>query len=256
MDKLKPIQTDLQAARKDFRTLTDELPQFHTLLSENETEAEKLRKTRADLSKQAEAKGRVNVAREILEQHQSDIATAQAEVSRLEALERRKLLLLEMCSTAKDAATHRAGIDRAVETAQKALGQAVTMIYREWLAEREARQAFVATGRQLVRHFGDAGQRWDTALPQQIALDSLATELRDHGVDLDAATDSATGTYSAFDTERRALPRDELSMHIWEVFKLLTKGQPEAVVLTRYAPSRVNPNAPIPDYVAPELRGL
>ena len=146
MNKLKTLQTDLNTAQDTLKALQDELPQFHALLADNEQAAETLRRERGDLSKQAEAKGRVNVAREMLEQHQSDIQTAQAEVSRLEQNAAREQRLEQMTAHAKTANEHRTAVEKAVEGAVADLLRASQTIIREWAAFETARADFVAVG--------------------------------------------------------------------------------------------------------------
>lgn len=96
MDKLKSLQTDLKTAQDALTALQDELPQFHALLTDNEQDAQRLKSERASLDAQSQARGRVQIAKEMLEQHHADIATARAEVTRLEgelrSVERQKAL--------------------------------------------------------------------------------------------------------------------------------------------------------------------
>lgn len=114
MDKLTAIETDLSKAREALTALQDELPQFRALLSENEQDAQRLKTERASLNEQAQARGRVQIAKEMLEQHQSDIATARAEVVRLEALERRVLILQQIATHAQRTTKHRKKLEKTV----------------------------------------------------------------------------------------------------------------------------------------------
>ena len=146
MDKLKALQTDLETARDALTALQDELPQFHALLTDNENEVQRLKTTRAPLDEQAQARGRVQVAREMLEQHQSDIQTARAEVSRLEQKAARERRLEQMTAHAKTANEHRTAVEKVVERAVADLLRASQTIIREWAAFETARADFVAVG--------------------------------------------------------------------------------------------------------------
>jgi phage-related tail protein len=71
-------------AKHDLEQLEAELPNFERLLADNRADELKLRQAKAPLADIAAAKGRVNVAGELLEQHHSEIAAKNAEVTRLE----------------------------------------------------------------------------------------------------------------------------------------------------------------------------
>jgi BMFP domain-containing protein YqiC len=72
-------------ARHELELLEAELPNFEKLLADNIADEITLRKSKAPLAEVAAAKGCVNVAGELLEQHHADIATQRREVTRLEA---------------------------------------------------------------------------------------------------------------------------------------------------------------------------
>jgi chromosome segregation ATPase len=80
---LKDAKKAFFTAKHDLEQLEGELPNFERLLTDNQEEERKLRQAKAPLADLAAAKGRMNVARELLEQHKSDIGTARAEVSSL-----------------------------------------------------------------------------------------------------------------------------------------------------------------------------
>lgn len=248
MDQLDTLQTDLAKARDALTVLQNELPQFHALLNENEQDVQRLKTDRAPLDAQAQAKGRVNVAREMLEQHQADLQGARAEVGRLEALLSRERTLLEMVAQAKTAKAHREAMDKAVEDAARALHKASETFLREWQAERAVRQEFAETGRSLVPHFRDIAFRADPGMPKRVELETLAAELTERGAPLGDVTDAATGNFTALDAWRRELPRDELSMAIWAAFRLL--GGPEAQHIMRSLPSRASAVI-MPEYLSP-----
>jgi hypothetical protein len=87
------LQSQLQAARDELRYLERELPNFVRLRDENQRLAEAARAGKADAVEQAKAFGRLSTARELLSQHESDIAAARDFVSDLE----RELERLEVC---------------------------------------------------------------------------------------------------------------------------------------------------------------
>jgi chromosome segregation ATPase len=121
MDKLKSLQTDLKTAQDALTALQDELPQFHALLTDNEGDAQRLKSERASLDAQAQARGRVGVAKEMLEQHQSDVANACAEVTRCETAVKRESALAEMFKQAELTQKHRDDIDTQLQKASKTL---------------------------------------------------------------------------------------------------------------------------------------
>ncbi len=140
------LDDDLKTAKDELQALQAELPNFHSLLTENEQDAQRLKSERAPLDEQAQAKGRVNVAREMLEQHQADIQSARAEVARLESLVGREATLEQMTTHAKTAAEHRNALDEAVLGAVADLQHAVGTILREWASFEAAKDAFVRAG--------------------------------------------------------------------------------------------------------------
>lgn len=134
--------TDLKKAQADLKALQDDLPNFHALLTDNEQDAQRLKTERAGLDEQAQARGRVGVAREMLEQHQSDIATARAEVSRLEASERLELLFVEAVGHAEAEKQHKAAFDNLFAKLNKGLESGLQKLIAEFDTLTEHRQAF------------------------------------------------------------------------------------------------------------------
>lgn len=248
MDRLTALEADLTKAREALTALQDELPQFHALLTDNEQDAQRLKSERAPLDAQAQARGRVQIAKEMLEQHQSDIATARAEVMRHETDLDRERTLLKMVDQAKTAKQHREAMDKAVEDVTRALHNASETFLREWHAEREVRQQFAETGRGLVPHFRDISFRADPGMPKRVALETLAAELAERGAPLGDVTDTATGHHTVLDRGHRELPRDELSMLIWAAVRLL--GGHEAQHMTRSLPARAGAVI-MPSYLSP-----
>ena len=118
----------------------------------------RLKTERTPLDAQAQARGRVQIAREMLEQHQSDIATARAEVTRLEQSLAREQTLDKMVERAHRAQEHRAALERAVAGAVEDLQRAAVTIIQEWTAFEGARQEFIAAGAEelgTVQWVGD-----------------------------------------------------------------------------------------------------
>lgn len=246
MTKLVALQTDLTKAQEALAALQGELPQFHALLTENEQDVQRLKTERASLDAQAPARGRVGVAKEMLEQHQADIRSARAEVERLEAATRREELLLKMAAEAEAAKQHRAGMDRALDSVYRAVYKASETLLKEWRAERAARRRFAEVGAQLSPGFNYTWGRDDNS-PQYQAARALLHELDSRDVPLDAATDDATGHTSCLDTPKRELPRDELSMAFWAAFKLIAgdelRGEDN---LQHWIPTRADPMLLLP----------
>jgi len=77
------LKDDLKAAQAELDALEGELPNFERLLAHNEREVQALRERRASPEEQVAARSRVMVAKELLEQHHADIATAKARVEEL-----------------------------------------------------------------------------------------------------------------------------------------------------------------------------
>ena len=216
MDKLKSLQTDLKAAQDALTALQDELPQFHALLTDNEQEAARLRRERASLDDQAQAKSRVMVAREMLEQHQSDLASARAEVLRLEGTLQREVLLEQMAQEAKQARTHRQAQDRTITNAARALAKAVETIRAERASNQDARTAFFEAGEQLVPGFKTRRRHYDnTDAAITAASQALTTEAEAHGAPLDYALDNTNGQLGYLDeTTTYLLPRGDFETFI------------------------------------------
>ena len=241
MDKLKTLQTELTTARDNLTALQDELPQFHALAADNEQAAETLRRERGDLSKQAEAKGRVNVAREMLEQHQSDISAAQAEVSRLEASERQEQNLLEMAGHAKTANEHRAALDKAVLGAVEDLQHTVQTIIREWSAFDTAKDAFVnAGGAELgtLQWRNDPmsmGLRGDAGKQLEERVQSVLEAVKERGADVSTLLEGNIVNLKY--RSRRPLPSEGLAMLIWAAV-LAQEGVPHTLKLQAPTPKQ------------------
>ena len=86
---MKSNNTQLEEAKQKLEDLRSQLPYYHGLVTDHQQrEVELQRQFRAgtgSFSALTEAKTSTATARELLEQHQSDVQNAQAEVQRLEA---------------------------------------------------------------------------------------------------------------------------------------------------------------------------
>jgi DNA repair exonuclease SbcCD ATPase subunit len=83
------LRKQLKKAEQDLNDLRAELPNYERLLDDNTAEEARLRQEKAGIDDLAKAKGRVNVARELLDQHRHETAEASAKVSDLEKQIRR-----------------------------------------------------------------------------------------------------------------------------------------------------------------------
>ncbi len=218
--KATTLENDLKTAKDELQALQAELPNFHTLLTDNEQAAQKLKAERAPLDEQAQAKGRVNVAREMLEQHQADIQNARAEVARLESLVGREATLAKMAEHARCATKHGRELETAVHEGSKALGAALATIAAALRGIREERSAFALVGRELVPGFDRKTPFGGDILSgeKRAEAESVARELEAIGVPLAHALNSATGIFSGLDHETRPLPNPEHADLLWKVF--------------------------------------
>jgi hypothetical protein len=194
---MTPSQTDLKTAQDALTELQDELPNFHALLTDNEADVQKLRAERAGLDAQAQAKGRVNVAREMLEQHQSDIANARTEVTRCEIAVKRDSALAEMLKQAELTRKYRADIDTQLQKASKVLEgyaqrcleaydslTAAFQAYQAVDADTDLKRRFSASGGKLAKGLNDYGAVFISEYPQPyggVVWQLVNTELQQRG---------------------------------------------------------------------------
>lgn len=253
MDKLTAIEADLSKAREALITLQDELPQFHALLSENEAEQARLKSERAPLDKQAQARGRVQIAREMLEQHQSDIATARGEVDRLEASKNRGLTLAKMATHAKNATKHRETLDKVVLEVSAVLGRALEQMDAAFAGIREERQAFALQGLELAPGFtGKTPYGNDIREEGRRAVaEAVMNEVEATGADLTDVLDLATGRHSPLDRKSKPLPTPEHAALLWQAFHEAVAKPQRHNFYTIHLPVKAQPIAAIPNAVAP-----
>ncbi len=246
MDQLTRLEEQLKTATESHQALTNELPRFHGLLTDNEQTAERLRREKADLDEQAQARGRVNIAREMLQQHQSDIASAQQEVARLEADIDRERIILQMVEHSREAKAERSRIDKAFLHLARELQRATSTISEAWCAENEARSAFAQEGYKLMPNpnFMDISAWRNMNDQARQRAKTLEQALAERGAEIEAVKDGATGRFSFMDEYPvRELPRDEISVLLWEAIRRLTEGNTKAHNLKRLTPSRPTPSA-------------
>lgn len=186
-------QGDLKAAQAHLDDLKAELPNYHTLVGDNEEEALRLRETRAPLDEQAQAKARVNVARELLEQHLADIDSARARVEKLSAEVKRTQTLAEMVKDAKDAQKLRERYDAVMGQARAELEKHLKALHETRSGLDEARARFYANGEQLVpgafskQPFSQSMTRDRQRFLEETAR-PLLSEIEKRGVDLSYVT--------------------------------------------------------------------
>lgn len=185
---MSEIEQELKQAKTSLIALQEELPQFHGLLTKNEEDVQKLRAERAALDEQAQAKGRVNVAKELLEQHQSDIATARGEVERLEVLAAREQTLQEMAEHAKEAKRQRQVLESALEAANAAFLKHIEKVDGAWVGMSQARNGFLNAGGRITPAFNflNYPTAWsnDRIQAERAAGHAVLEELKTRGVDL------------------------------------------------------------------------
>lgn len=243
MDKLESLQTDLKTAQAALTALQDELPAFHTLLTDNEADVQRLKTERAALDVQAQARGRVGVAREMLEQHQSDIQTARAEVSRLEGLQSRENVLAQMADHAKETTKHREALETAVHEGTAALVKALDDMGAAFVALRDHRAQFAQLGGTLAPEF-DRPTRLGDSIQGNAAravCEQVTKELEQNGVTLTDVLNSTTGTYTPLDTERRAFPKPEHADLLWQVFAETVVKRDRHIYHNIYLPVKKSP---------------
>ncbi len=214
------LENDLDKARKHLAELQAELPQHHSLLTESERDAQKLKAEKASLDARAQANGRVHVARDTLEQHQADIATARAEVARLEALERRELTLAKMADHAQRTTKHRRDLEKAVHEGSEVLGRVLETMAHAFAGIRDERQAFALLGRDLAPEF-HGHVPFNNGIEEQekkAVCEALLSELEARGATLTDVLNTATGKHTRVDRETRPLPNPEHAHLLWQIF--------------------------------------
>lgn len=86
--KASTIRKEIDKATKELQTLKTELPNFERLFRDNQTAETKVKEQHRDgdatLEALSAARGRVVEARELLEQHHSDISTLEGEIATLQ----------------------------------------------------------------------------------------------------------------------------------------------------------------------------
>ncbi len=209
MSTKKELKKQFFAARKELEDLEAELPNYERLLTDNEKAESERRRIKAPLDELVQAKTRVQAARELLEQHHADIATAQQEAERLEADYQRETTLDTMVELAKEAEKHRDALNTVMLEANQVLTPLVERLEGAWRDLNKARRDFLSTGRPLAVGFGVNSWPWGmTNEDMQAAEAELAAvleEVRARGANLDATRTPHDG--------RRASMAD---LHVWQ----------------------------------------
>jgi chromosome segregation ATPase len=229
MDKLTAVEADLTKAREALTALQNELPQFHALLTDNEGDAQRLKSERAPLDAQAQARGRVQIAKEMLEQHQSDIATARAEVVRLEASKNRELTLAKMAEHAQQTSKHHKTLEKAVHEGSETLGRTLVTMAQAFAGIHDERAAFALLGQELAPEFyrktpftGGIEEQAKKAV-----CEALLSELEAQGANLTDVLNTNTGRHTPIDSETRPLPTPEYGELLWQVFNEAVAKDPQ-----------------------------
>ena len=244
------MNSDLQTAQNELQTLAAETPQYHDLLANAEREEAKLREERAPLDDLAQARMRVATAKELLDQHRSDIATAQAQVTRLEAQAAHEQRLSRMAQHAESALAHRTALEETVADAAASLQRTVEKIIREWNGYESAKAEFIGVGAEefdgrVAWHnnpYALGLQGTDAQRLQEQVL-SLLNTLKARGVDLSPLLEDEVVALP-YRTDR-PLPADGFAILVWAAV-LAHAETPHT--LKRSAPQ---PKTPIPRITAP-----
>jgi myosin heavy subunit len=187
----KQAKKDFYAAKHTLEQLQSELPKYETWLADADAEEGKLRKGKAELQKLADAKTRTSAARELLEQHRSDIEATQAEADRLEADYRRETTLDTMVELAKEAEKQRDALNTVMLEANQVLTPLVERLEGTWRDLNKARRDFLSTGVPLAEGFGRNSPPWGATGEQlkaaETEMNALLDELKARGAKLDAA---------------------------------------------------------------------
>ncbi len=187
----KEVKKQFFAARKELEDLEAELPNYERLLAENEKAESERRRIKAPLDELALAKTRVQAARELLEQHRSDIEAAQAEADRLEADYQHETTLDKMVEHAKEAEKQRDTFGALMLEANQVLTPLVERLEGTWRDLNRARRDFLSTGRPLSVGFGVNSWPWgmtnEDMQAAETEMNAVLEEVRARGANLDAA---------------------------------------------------------------------
>jgi phage-related tail protein len=187
----KEVKKEYFAAKKELEQLEAELPNYERLLADNVQAEGERRRIKAPLDELAVAKTRVQAARELLEQHHSDIKTAQAEADRLEADYQRETTLDSMTEHAKEATRQKEAFEAVMHEANQALTPLTEKLYGAWRDLLRARRDFLSTGRSLAEGFGVNSWPWamsgEDMQAAKAELTAVLEEVRGRGANLDAA---------------------------------------------------------------------
>ncbi len=225
----KQAKKDFYAAKKELEQLAAELPNFEALLADNHAEEAKAKVTR-NYHELALAKTRVQAARELLEQHHSDIKTAQAEADRLEADYRRETTLDELAGYAKEATRQKEAFEAAMHEANQALKPLVEKLYAARRGLTQAQSDFRKAGRSLNNGFGVTSWPYSMTGEQmrdeETKMHALLAEVQARGVDTDVALTPYDGrrvSVAGLNPQDLALP-EPYGNPLWRALSLLEEA--------------------------------
>lgn len=228
------LETALQVVQERLEALKAELPRFHSLLTEAEKEAHRLKNRRADLDEQATARGRVIAAREMLGEHQAEIERAKEGVAKLEQEVAHESVLRTMTAHAKAATRHRSAFEAALEGANAALLEHVAKLAAAAEGLEREQSAFRTEGRKLSRAFGVTF--WGYSIPQatineeQRKADAALEAIEARGVDPYNALTPLLGPQRTVlePTEARPLARPQPFWSLlWQALEVYQRHQAE-----------------------------
>jgi chromosome segregation ATPase len=187
----KELKKQFFAARKELEDLEAELPNYERLLADNAKAETERRRIKAPLDELAQAKTRVQAARELLEQHHADIEAARQEAARLEADYQRALTLDKMADHAREAAKQKEVFDATMRAANQALTPLVEKLYAAWRGLTQAQSGFRNSGRSLNNGLGVASWPYTMTAEQvtseETKMRALLTEVQARGADTNVA---------------------------------------------------------------------
>jgi hypothetical protein len=154
-----------------------------------------------------------------------EMADAQAELERLETEARNEAARVQLRGLAAGIRLHRTALEGAVMEGDKQLRRVLDAMATHLEGIRGNRQKFFEVAETLSPGFtSDPVPETQESRAAKDRARSLISELREAGVDLDAALDSSTGRLSPFD-KIQGLPAGELGAEIWGIFIAVKKPE-------------------------------
>ncbi len=181
-------EDDLTRAKDTLEQLRADLPRMHSLLQENEQAALELKETRGALDDIVQVRGRVMVAREMLQQAQHDVDEARAEVQRLEQVAQREHTISTMADAAKRGKQQRQVLESAMAAANAAMLKQLEKVDGAWAGMIQARSDFLNAGSTLTDAFRVTHMPTSWSAEKQAAEiaagEAVLSELTSQGTDL------------------------------------------------------------------------